>query len=175
MFNEVESFEQDNLELNDPKYYQNEVKNTSLDGIDSNLETQKESVTNLGDWIDRGVIDVDVNKINLKDSGVHSPEDFHKVSLDEMVQGFEKLESEVKPAVKSGADKDYFLQKDKESQLEYKDGSQRVYESFYGDGSIRLNRVGEHYEVINGYHRLYVAKELNIPTVPARVIEKQYY
>lgn len=49
----------------------------------------------------------------------------------------------------------------------------RIYDAFYGSVCIRLNKTDQGYTVINGYHRLFVAKELGLETVPAQVVEPQ--
>jgi hypothetical protein len=126
-----------------------------------------------GEWVDTGIHDVPLSKIDQSDSPVKGIDDFKKVPYPEMVRGFHTLETEVRPALENGANTDDFRAMDKKGGLEYSKGVQRVYESFYGQDSIRLEKVGDSYKVINGYHRLYVANELKISTVPARVIEKQ--
>lgn len=128
---------------------------------------------NKGAWVEKGMQDVPVYKIDISDSPVKGVDDFKKVPHSEMVRGFHTLETEVHPAVEKGARNDDFRAMDQRRGLEYPQGSQKIYESFYGQDAIRLEKMGDSYKVINGYHRLYVANELKIPTVPARVIEKQ--
>jgi hypothetical protein len=124
------------------------------------------------EWADQGIRDVPLAQVDLRDSPVHDTSDFHKVSREEMVEGFRKLEEEVRPAVERGATGDYFSQLDKEQGLDYEHGYRRVYDAFYGDSCIRLEKVGDSYAVVNGYHRLAVARELGLKTVPAQVIEE---
>jgi hypothetical protein len=126
-----------------------------------------------GEWIDKGIQNVPVRKIDTSDSSVKGMDDFKKVPHSEVVRGFHALETEVRPAVEKGAKSDDFRSMDQRRGLEYPQGSQKIYESFYGQNAIRLEKNGDIYKVINGYHRLYVANELKIPTVPARVIEKR--
>ncbi len=102
---------------------------------------------------------------------VSGPEDFHKISYEEMKQGFHKLREVVQPAVEEGHNVDYFRDLDQGLGVDYEHGYQRVYEAFYGDSAIRLEKSGDVYRVINGAHRLWVANQLNIQNVPARVIE----
>jgi hypothetical protein len=125
------------------------------------------------EWVDRGIQDVPLDTIDISDSPVEGEEDFRKVSHDDMVEGFSKLEKVVRPAVEQGADGDTFYQMDQVQGLDYEHGYQRIYDSFYGTDAIRLNRDGERTTVVNGYHRLQVARELGIKTVPARVIERR--
>ena len=75
----------------------------------------------------------------------------------------------MRPAVRQGADGDDFARLDAERGLAYEHGYRRVYDAFYGNDAIRLERVGDTYQVVNGYHRLFVARELGLATVPARV------
>jgi hypothetical protein len=117
-----------------------------------------------------GTEDVSVGRIDISDTYVHDMADFEKVSHDEMVEGFRKLEEVVRPAVRQGAGGDYFSQLDAERGLDYPHGFRRIYDAFYGNDAIRLERVGDTYQVMNGYHRLFVAKELRLESVPARVI-----
>jgi hypothetical protein len=133
----------------------------------------KESEADKGQWIDAGIQNVPVDKIDDSDTYVYGPEDFKKVSREEMVHGLETLQSEVRPAVENGADKEYFRSLDQERGLDYPNGTQRIYESFYGQDAIRLDKIGDRYMVVNGYHRIYAAKELELETLPARVVEKR--
>jgi len=137
-------------------------------------EGPETEVPRQGEWVDTGIHEVPVGAIDVADTYVHGESDFQKVSHEDMVHGFERLENEVRPAVERGVDEEYFRTLDMQRRLDYQDGSQRVYEAFYGDDAVRLNKIGDRYEMVNGYHRLYVAKELGIDTVPARVIEQKY-
>jgi hypothetical protein len=122
---------------------------------------------------DEAVIFVPISQIDMSRDMDHvkGPGDFHKTSYEEMVAGFRKLQEVVQPAVEKGHDVDYFREMDQELGLDYEHGYQRIYEAFYGDSSIRLEKIGNVYRIINGAHRLWVAKRLNIQNVPARVVE----
>jgi hypothetical protein len=76
----------------------------------------------------------------------------------------------VLPAVRRGAGGEDFARMDAERGLDYEHGYQRVYEAFFGDDSLRLDaRAGGTYGVTNGYHRIKVAAELGLRTLPARI------
>ena len=45
-----------------------------------------------------------------------------------------------------------------------------VYRTYYGADAIALEWAGDRYRVLNGYHRLTVARELGWTTIPARVV-----
>ena len=122
-----------------------------------------------------GIADVQsvpVSQVNMDDTEhVKGPEDFHKTSYEEMVEGLHKLQEVVQPTVESGHGVDYFRDLDQKLGLDYEHGYQRIYEAFYGDSAIRLEKTGHAYRVINGAHRLWAAKQLGIQNVPAWVIE----
>lgn len=124
-------------------------------------------------WADRGIVDVPVQDLPLPD-GINSAADFQKVSPEDMADGFRKLQT-MKPYIDDGRgnSSDYWHQVDQSYGVDYPDGYQKVYDAFYGDGAIRLNKDGDQYDIVNGRHRIAIAKELGVPSVPARVIEKQ--
>ena len=64
----------------------------------------------------------------MRDTQVHDAADFKKVSHDELVVGFRKLEEVVRPAVQEGADGDDFARLDAERGLDYEHGNRRVYD-----------------------------------------------
>jgi hypothetical protein len=72
--------------------------------------------------------------------------------------------------VAQGHGADYFAQLDVAQGLSGEDGYQHIYEVFYGGDAIRLNKVGNSYDVVNGYLRLYIARQLGLISVPAHVI-----
>lgn len=123
------------------------------------------------EWVNRGITDVPINSIDVRDTVIKGESDFHKVTHDQMKDGVKKLESSVRPAVEQGADGDYFSDLDQQKGLDYEHGYRRVYDAFYGNEPIRLDKDGDTYTVTNGYHRIFVAKELGIQTIPALVIE----
>jgi hypothetical protein len=119
----------------------------------------------------RGVVEMPIVEIDLSDSRVRSAADFSKVSYDEVRAGYRKLDDVVKPALAGGADGDYFSALDAEAGLDYEHGYRRVYDAFYGDEAITVERRGSSFEVLNGMHRLFVATELGYTSVPVRINE----
>jgi hypothetical protein len=114
---------------------------------------------------------ISVADIDLSDSHVKGTSDFNKgISPDDVKEGWCKLQSVVAPAVVQGADADYFAQLDASQGLDNANGYLHIYQVFYGENScIRLDKVGNKYTVVNGYHRLFIAQQLGITTVPAWV------
>jgi len=128
-----------------------------------------------GQWQEKGIQNVPVqailSQIDLGQSHVKNAQDFTKIPYDTMVEGCRKLAQVVLPAVANGADRDYFARLDQEHGLQYEHGYERIYDAFYGGDAIRLTKRGNQYDIINGYHRLFVAKELGLEYLPASVVE----
>ena len=122
-------------------------------------------------WRERGVCEVSLGAIDLTDCSKDAL-DFRKVSYERMRDGIQKLTAEVWPAVKRGAGREYFERLDREAAIGYEHGLVRVYDAFFGMEPIRLERQGEHYVVVNGRHRLAVARDLGVTSLPASVTEK---
>jgi hypothetical protein len=102
---------------------------------------------------------------------INGPGDFHKVSLIEMQAGLQRLQ-EMLPVIQSGAGagSDYWADYDRAHGLDYPNGSQRVYEAFYGQDAIRVECTGEGYDVIDGRHRIWLARRMGWVRLPVRVI-----
>lgn len=127
-------------------------------------------------WQERGIQNLPVSdlweQIDPSESHVKNSRDFNKVSYQEMVEGFHKLQEVILPALQNGADGNFFAQLDADQGLQYETGYERIYDAFYGGDAIRVNKTGDRYDIINGYHRLFVAKELGIEEIPVQVVEK---
>ncbi len=91
-----------------------------------------------------------------------------------MKAGLERLE-EMKPVIANGegANSDYWAKHDRQQGLDYEHGYQRVYEAFYGNDAVRLNKDGDRYDIVNGRHRVWLAKRMDIGALPARVTERR--
>jgi len=126
-----------------------------------------------GKWAELGIVDVPLEAVDLSDSWVKGKEDFHKVPYGTMVEGVRNFKEVVQPAVSRGVDGDYFSEMDRKAGLDYEHGYRRLYDAFYGNEPIRLNKMGDRYSVTGGYHRLMVARELGLETIPASVAERQ--
>lgn len=145
-------------------------------GLVANILSNADMVSSLpkttistGAWQEQGIVDVPLAEIDLSDSYVQGPDDFKKVAVDTMISGLQKLESTVRSAVEKGADADYFSALDAQQGLAYQDGYRCIYDAFYGDEPIRLEKINGRYQVINGYHRLFVAQQLGLTAIPASV------
>lgn len=124
-------------------------------------------------WCDTGIRDVAVAALPAPDD-IQGPDDFKKVPIIEMRAGIERLQS-MKPLIDSGrgASSDFWADFDAQQGLEYGNGYQRVFDSFYGQDAIRLDKDSRGYSIINGRHRIFVAKSMGVTSLPARVIERR--
>ncbi len=113
---------------------------------------------------------VEVDELD-SDGRVSGPAAFTKASYDDVRWGVEAQDRVVGPAVARGKTPAYFRQRD---QAEGRSGSRsysRVHEAFYGSSSIKVSPLPNgRYEVVNGEHRLFVARELGIKELPVRIV-----
>jgi hypothetical protein len=145
------------------------LSDETLDGQPKNKQAKM--------WEEKGIQNVQVKYLihclDGEKSHVKSKEDFHKVSYEDMVEGFRKLNSVVLPGIQEGASGEDFSQMDDQQGLDYEHGYRRIYDAFYGAGAIHLNKLGENsYDIDNGYHRIFVARDMGLETIPAKVAER---
>ena len=113
---------------------------------------------------------VPLSEIDTSDRSI-GPEDFGKgYSPADLTWSYNALHEVVLPAVDRGEGLEYFEKRDTSEGLSGTRSYTDTYLGFLGpDNAIRLNRVGNSYQVTNGYHRIWVARQMGIDTVPARV------
>ncbi len=119
---------------------------------------------------EQGIIQVTVSDLpDVQD--INGPEDFRKVSMEQMQDGFRKLQK-MAPLIKSGegANADFWTAKDQELGLSYQDGYLQVYEAFYGSEPIRLVKKSGQFSISVGRHRVWVAQQMGIKNLPASVV-----
>lgn len=136
--------------------------------------SQAEGFAKGGKWINTGIRDVPVSDLPDPED-ISGPSDFQKVSQSKMRVGLERLQ-QMKSIIDSGegASSDYWAEFDRKRGLDYAHGYQRIYDAFYGDDAIRVNKDGDEYDVINGRHRIWLAKRMGIRKLPTRVIERRH-
>ena len=107
---------------------------------------------------------------------VSSKESFNKVPYDEMLRGFETLRTEILPAINdptNPANKDTFRRRDEDEMVPYEKGTLRIYEVFFGDDGIHLDR-GQNdklFSIDNGRHRIKVAMDAGWTAVPVKMTD----
>jgi hypothetical protein len=123
-------------------------------------------------WVDRGIRDVPVSALPDPD-WVQSEADFQKVSALEMKEGMQRLQTIQQMEARGlPSNSESWRAVDQKLGQDYRHGYQGVYEAFYGDTAIRLEKDGDRYNIINGGHRIWLAKQEGISSLPARVIER---
>jgi hypothetical protein len=123
------------------------------------------------DWVDHGIIDVQVSDLPDPEN-VSSPEDFdHHISWEDAQKATKQL-PEIQKEVNGGKTGDDFYDEDQAAGLDHSEGKKRIYDLYYGSDPVRLDKVGDQYDIVSGRHRIFAAKELGLDTIPARVREK---
>ncbi len=121
---------------------------------------------------DARIRDVPLSAIDLSDLNVYGPEDPRGDSYAQIAGGVHKLESTVRPGVAAGQGREDFHALDEAQGLNPAvDGYTKVYDSFYGGDPVTLTKMGERYKVEKGRHRLFVARNEGLHSLPARVNE----
>jgi hypothetical protein len=119
----------------------------------------------------RNIEIVDVSMLPTPDD-IYGEEDFKKYSLEEMSEGIKRWQ-EMLPVIEKGESEDpeYWSQLDASQGLDYSNGYRRVFDTFYGDEAIRIEKDGNTYNIINGRYRIWLAKQFGISFLPAEIIE----
>ena len=106
---------------------------------------------------------------------VQTPDDFRAhATYDMLCGGLETLRNAVLPAIKErgySADSFYFTRLDETTGCNPENGARRVFESFFGDEAIALQRgvAGGPFTVINGRHRIKAARDGRWLAVPGKI------
>jgi hypothetical protein len=124
--------------------------------------------TGSGEWADRGIQLMLV--VGLPDPvGIESEADFEARCTDAR-DALHKLQV-IQPLVGTGegASSEYWAAYDREHGLDYARGYQRAYEVFYGSRAIEVGWDGSQYDIPSGRHRVWMAKQMGIKHLPARL------
>ncbi|MEW6277167.1 MAG: hypothetical protein AB1758_00990 [Candidatus Eremiobacterota bacterium] len=120
-------------------------------------------------WEDSGI-----RQVRLADLPVVDPGAFEKVTMEEMRTGLETLQSML-PEIESGqgSTSGYWADRDRQAGLSTPEGRERIFDAFFGDSAIRLEKDGDTYDIVNGRHRIWLARQMGLQSLPARVVERQ--
>lgn len=143
-----------------------EIEEKANEGSDNSQETPQSAIEQKE--LNR-IQDVPVSQLPWPE-GVNGPQDFEKISHQDAVHVTNELQK-MKPLIEEGYGAEDFGQLDKANGVDYLTGQQRIFELFYGSDPIRVYKYGEQYSIDKGRHRVYVAKELGLETIPAQVRE----
>ena len=153
------------------------IQNTSINNCSSqsysNNDSSNDKNTKPEKWIEKGIQSVDLSQLPEVE-GVNGPDDFHKVSMEDMEKGLKKLDFIINVINQGmGTVSSYWANIDAQKKLSYANGYQRVYEAFYGNEPIRIEKDGNNYSITNGRHRIWLANKMGINSLPASIVEKQ--
>jgi len=142
----------------------------NMNAVINKINTRAKQGTNK--WVNKGINNVKLSELPDVD-GISGASDFKKVSMNEMKDGLQKLKH-INNVMNQGNGNDsfYWSEFDKQKNLSYSDGYQRIYEAFYGGSAIKVTKDGNQYSITNGRHRIWLAKQLGIKLLPAIVVEK---
>jgi len=138
------------------------------------LESRIQEAVPLADRT-QGVSNVELSNINQTD--IQSAEDFADPEKYAGMRRETEMLTQMEPALSQGADVETFHQWDEANQIghyspdRYVRGYADVYHSYHGDEAVALSGKGDGtYDVINGRHRIAVAREAGLQKIPAKVI-----
>lgn len=120
--------------------------------------------------VPNGIVMVPLSMIEDADTAVTGEESFGKgYSTRDLAWAHNALIDVVLPTLAQGGTLDTLTARDvaegRVGARSYAD----TYSGFFGTSSIALDQTPNGYQVTNGYHRIWVARELGLETVPARV------
>lgn len=113
---------------------------------------------------------VQIEAINTSENPVTGRSDFKKgFSPEDLAWAHEALLDVVLPSLAAGKGIEYLRERD---QAEGRIGTRSyadTYSGFFGDASIKLEWTGGSFNVTNGRHRIWVAQEIGVDTIVAKV------
>lgn len=123
------------------------------------------------EWKDQGIQNVPVQDLPDPDD-IAGTEDFnHHITYDDAIRATKEYQ-QMQPLIQRGYTGDDFSAEDAANGLDYEHGRRRIYDLYYGNDPIRVDKDGNHYDIVSGRHRVFAAKIAGLETVPARVVEK---
>jgi hypothetical protein len=119
-----------------------------------------------------GVQEVPISQIDTSDRDITSSDFGKGYSPEDLKWAMNALHEVVLPALAAGHDADYFAKRDAaEGRMGTRSYSDTHSGFFHDDHAIRLSSTGGRYHVENGYHRIWVARQMGLTHVPARVVK----
>lgn len=129
----------------------------------------RERTEGTSEWIDRGIRDVPVDKLPQPE-GVSADNFDHHIAYEDAVKAAEEYDR-MRPLIDQGLTSEDFAAMDRTAGRDWEHGQQRVYDLFHGSNAVHVTKDGDQYDIIDGRHRIFVAKERGSQTMPARVRE----
>lgn len=117
-----------------------------------------------------GVHLVPLAMIDDSDTRIRGVEDFSEFYTPaDLEWAHEAFQSVIKPGVAAGATVDDFRARDQREGRMGARSYEMTFAGFFGTDAIKLSPAGSKLEVNNGYHRIWVARQMGLDAVPARV------
>ena len=116
-----------------------------------------------------GFDSLNVNTIPASELAAINPGAFAKMPMDQMQEAIGLLGSRVVPLVSSGATIDDLRRLDSSEGRTGPVTLARTYELFFGSDAIRVDLKGAAPSVINGRHRIWLARQMGVASLPMRV------
>lgn len=108
--------------------------------------------------------------IDDSDSGVSGPGDFGKLSAADAEWAMEATEDRLLPAVRAGLTREDMVRRDRAEGRSADRSYARLWDTMLGDGAVRLSsRPDGRFEVVGGYHRIWMARRQGVSALPARL------
>ncbi len=138
------------------------------------LESRVQEAAPIADRVE-GISNVELDKINQTD--IQSANDFANPEKYVGMRRETEMLTQMEPALSQGADVETFHQWDQVNQIghyspdRYVRGYADVYHSYLGDEAVALSgKEDGTYDVINGRHRIAVAREAGLQKIPAKIV-----
>jgi hypothetical protein len=131
------------------------------------------SITLSNDLADeREMQDVELSNVDYSDNPIAGSFEKGGAKLADYRWAVETWETVVRPGVNRGMSRDDFAQRDRERGASPFRRTADVHDLFLGDSDrILLSRRSDgRFDVVNGRHRVHVARQLGIKSLPARIV-----
>lgn len=158
------------IQLNQPISLTMPTDTSSQQGTDKDNASKPGFVKSK--WVDDGIETLAVKDMPDPE-GINGASDFYKISMEDMKQGLLRFQ-EMLPVITEGkgASSDYWAKIDAEKGIDHANGYQRVYDAFFGNDAIKVTFDGKSYDIINGRHRIWLAKQMGIDSLPMNITRK---
>jgi len=154
---------------------QNNINRTALRSLPESQALVPQENDNLKKL---GIQNVELSKLKHFPDNIKGPQDFGGRFPYESVQHhMRQLDSTVRPLVEQGYTNDQFQELDRQHGLSNVKGLAATYSIFYGSDAIKAeyDSATNTYNMGDGNHRLFVAKEMGLTSLPVRIMNMPRY
>jgi len=113
---------------------------------------------------------VSLSDIDDSDSPITGSQSFEKITYGDAQWCAEALADVVLPAIQRGKDREYLAARDRAENRPTSSSYARVFDLYFRDNAIKLTATADgRYAVVDGYHRIWIARQAGLTHLPARV------